>query len=71
MWISQGFGNLNELIDWALVPVFGLFRLIWQPIKHLISRPAAPDPVDPIPNTGRQVTISTKHELSSLPELES
>jgi tellurite resistance protein TerC len=71
MWISQGFGNLNELVDWALVPVFGLFKLLWSPIKRLTSRTAAPDPFDPIPNTGRQVTMSAKHELSSLPELES
>ena len=71
MWISQGFGNLNELIDWALVPVNGLFNLIWQPIKRLTSRAEAPDPADSLPVTGRPAALSTKRELTSLPELES
>ena len=65
-WISQGFGNLNELIDWALVPVFGLFKLIWLPFKRLTGRNAEPDPVDPQP-----INLPAKHELTSLPELES
>ena len=71
MWISQGFGNLNELIDWALVPVFGLFKLIWNPIKRLINHTDASDPVAPIPTAGRPAVISPKRELTSLPELES
>jgi tellurite resistance protein TerC len=71
MWISQGFGNLNELIDWALVPVFGLFRLLWSPVKRLTSRPASPDSAGSLQTDSHQVTISAKHELTSLPELES
>jgi len=49
LWISQGFGNLNELIDWALVPVAGLFRLIWKPIKRLVSRRTTADSSDSLP----------------------
>ena len=71
-WISQGFGNLNELIDWALVPVSGLFNLIWQPIKRLTRRSAAAeDAADPQPISGRPAAMSAKRELTSLPELES
>ena len=70
-WISQGFGNMNELIDWALVPVFGLFRLIWQPIQRMASRARSSDPDDPLPSDGMPVTISANQELKSLPELES
>lgn len=69
LWISQGFGNLNELIDWALVPLVGLFRLIWRPIKRLVSRRAASDPSDP--SDPQPLKISAKQELTSLPELES
>jgi hypothetical protein len=71
MWISQGFGNLNELIDWALVPVFGLFRLLWKPIKHLTSRKGAADPDSTSPASSRPVTMPAHQELKSLPELES
>ena len=71
IWLSQGFGNMNELIDWALVPVFSLFRLIWRPIQRLASRARSSDPDDPLPSDGMPVTISANQELKSLPELES
>jgi len=71
IWLSQGFGNMNELIDWALVPVFGLFRLIWQPIQRMASRARSSDPDDPLPSDGMPVTMSANQELKSLPELES
>jgi len=28
VWIGRGFANFNEVIDWALVPILGLFRLV-------------------------------------------
>ncbi len=31
-WIGEGMANVNELIDWALRPVFGLFRIIFRVI---------------------------------------
>ncbi len=71
IWISQGFGNLNELIDWALVPVYGLFRLIWQPIQRLASRRDASDPTSQMPDNGIPATLSPSQEMKSLPELES
>jgi tellurite resistance protein TerC len=71
MWISQGFGNLNEVIDWALEPVAGLFKLIWTPFKQLTSRTAPSDSVDPLPASTRQATKPAQHELTTLPELES
>jgi tellurite resistance protein TerC len=30
IWMAQGFANMNELIDWALVPVIGLIHLLWK-----------------------------------------
>ena len=35
IWIAQGFANLNELIDWALVPFYALFRLLARGGKSL------------------------------------
>lgn len=37
VWIGQGFANFNEVIDWALVPVFGLLRLLLRGFKLLFS----------------------------------
>ncbi len=28
VWLSEGFGNFNEVFDWALEPIFGLVRFI-------------------------------------------
>jgi len=28
IWLGQGFANVNELVDWALVPIFGFLRLL-------------------------------------------
>jgi tellurite resistance protein TerC len=30
IWISQGFGILNDMINWILAPFFGLFRWLWR-----------------------------------------
>lgn len=40
VWIAQGFANVNELIDWALVPVFGLLHLVQRLIRALFKRPS-------------------------------
>jgi tellurite resistance protein TerC len=37
IWIGQGFANVNELVDWALVPVLGLLKLIWSGICSLFG----------------------------------
>jgi tellurite resistance protein TerC len=44
VWIAQGFANFNEVIDWALVPIFGLFRLVWRLVKKLVPKPPVPPP---------------------------
>ncbi|RQV98586.1 hypothetical protein EH221_01655, partial [bacterium] len=39
IWISQGFSNFNAIIDWALVPVIGTVKLIWNILNSMIRRP--------------------------------
>lgn len=41
-WLAQGFGNFNEVFDWALVPVAALCGLAWKLVKLPISLLAAP-----------------------------
>ena len=36
-WIAQGLANINEIVDWALVPVLALVRLVWKGVQGLIS----------------------------------
>jgi tellurite resistance protein TerC len=42
VWIAQGFANFNEVIDWALVPVFALFKLAWRLVKKLAPKRSLP-----------------------------
>jgi len=35
VWLGQGFGKINELIDWLLVPLKVLASLLWQGSKAL------------------------------------
>lgn len=46
IWIAQGFSNINELIDWALVPVVGFVKLIWKIISFPFKprKPGKPKP---------------------------
>jgi tellurite resistance protein TerC len=46
IWIAQGFSNINELIDWALVPVIGLVKLIWKIVSFPFKprKPGKPKP---------------------------
>jgi tellurite resistance protein TerC len=41
VWVAQGMANLNELLDWALVPVIVAiklaFKLLWLVLRPLIS----------------------------------
>jgi tellurite resistance protein TerC len=36
IWISQGFGYLNNIINWLLVPLIAIFKLLWKGIRQLI-----------------------------------
>ena len=38
LWISEGFGILNELINWILAPIAGLVKFLWRAGKA-ISNP--------------------------------
>jgi tellurite resistance protein TerC len=53
-WVAQGMGNLNELIDWALVPIMWIlktfFGLIFKPIGALLHRDSPTPPSDIIPS---------------------
>ena len=37
-WIAQGMANVNELIDWALVPVMLVFKTVFK-VLFFILRP--------------------------------
>jgi tellurite resistance protein TerC len=41
IWLSQGFGILNELINWVVAPVFVMARLVWRLIRGRSAHPAA------------------------------
>lgn len=36
-WVAEGFANINELVDWVLVPVLGLIKLIFTVLSHLFK----------------------------------
>jgi tellurite resistance protein TerC len=40
-WIGEGFGNISELIDWALVPLMALIRLFKRLLPSRKSSPKA------------------------------
>lgn len=37
IWLGQGFGIINELVDWLLMPIKGLFGLFGKGLKMLSS----------------------------------
>ena len=37
IWFGQGFANVNELVDWALLPILNLLKLIWKGISLLFG----------------------------------
>ena len=40
IWISQGFGHLNDLINWLLAPLIGILKLLWKGIRLLLPKRA-------------------------------
>jgi tellurite resistance protein TerC len=38
-WVARGFSKINNLLDWALEPIFWLFSLIKTLIMKLFTRP--------------------------------
>lgn len=39
IWVAQGFSKINEVVDWALVPVVAIFGLIKKGLMALFTRP--------------------------------
>jgi tellurite resistance protein TerC len=42
IWFSQGFGYLNNVINWLLAPFIGILKLLWKGIRLVL--PKHPDP---------------------------
>lgn len=40
VWLGQGFGIINELVSWALVPLKGILGLLWHIARLAFKRPA-------------------------------
>jgi tellurite resistance protein TerC len=38
LWVAQGFAKMNEVIDWALVPIFAILGLIKNMIMSLFTK---------------------------------
>lgn len=49
VWIAQGFANMNELIDWALVPVFGLLHILQRLVLAVFKKPSHVTETQPAP----------------------
>lgn len=46
IWLGQGLGNINELVDWALLPITATGSLAWRYVtskKQVIAVPASDD----------------------------
>lgn len=46
VWFGQGLGNINELVDWALLPITATGSLAWRYVtskKQVIAVPASDD----------------------------
>lgn len=39
IWFAQGFSKMNDVIDWALIPIVAIFGLIKRAIMNLFTRP--------------------------------
>lgn len=42
IWLAEGFANINELIDWLLVPIIGLFKWLWNIIRMPFTKKTFP-----------------------------
>jgi tellurite resistance protein TerC len=40
LWLGQGFGIMNELVNWLFLPFKALFSLLWQALRPIFARPA-------------------------------
>ncbi len=43
IWLAEGFANINELIDWILVPFIGILKLCWKVIKIPFTKKSLPE----------------------------
>lgn len=37
VWLAQGFANINEVVDWALVPVIGVVKLVFRLLGWILG----------------------------------
>jgi YkoY family integral membrane protein len=47
VWLAQGFGNINEVIDWVLAPLLALARLIGRGVRRVVQASSRPFPEEP------------------------
>jgi tellurite resistance protein TerC len=40
VWLSQGFGIINELVSWMVVPIKSILGLLWHIARLVFKRPA-------------------------------
>lgn len=54
-WLSEGMADLNELIDWLLIPITGTLRLVFSGLKAIFSprEKTSPDTGDGREATGK------------------
>jgi tellurite resistance protein TerC len=43
VWLAEGFANINELFDWALVPLTAILKLCWKIIKIPFANKTHPE----------------------------
>jgi tellurite resistance protein TerC len=43
VWLTEGFANINELLDWALVPPMVILKLCWKIIKTPFTKKTPPE----------------------------
>lgn len=42
IWFGQGFHVMNELVNWLLIPVAGVFKLLWKLVALLLPKKEEP-----------------------------
>jgi tellurite resistance protein TerC len=43
VWLAEGFANINELLDWGLIPFTAILKLCWKIIKMPFAKKTIPE----------------------------
>ncbi len=43
IWLAEGFANINELIDWVLVPITAIVKLLWKALRKPFTKQKLPE----------------------------